>query len=164
MSAVIVTLTLSFFYWIFFKFHIWIAFIKLSFKFQYGFFLTKDNHNLVIFYRISSKFHVSIVSIKLVFKFEYKFSPTNNNQEGRQNGRHLSICFCGQSTLFIYYPITSKFHIWITFIKLWLCLITKMAAKMATTYQFTLVDTLFQSFITQFLPYMDYFHQTIVHV
>ena len=30
----------------------------------------------------------------------------------------------GQSTLIIYYPITSKFHI-----KLWVCPITKMAAK-----------------------------------
>ena len=52
----------------------------------------------------------------------------------------------------------------ITFIKLLFCLVTKMATKMAATYQFTLVDTLFQSFITQFLPYMDYFYQTIVHV
>ena len=31
------------FYWISFKFHIWIAFIKLSFKFEYEFCLTNDN-------------------------------------------------------------------------------------------------------------------------
>ena len=102
----------------------------------------RGHSNLVIFYRISSKFHVWIASIKLLFNFEYKFSLTKDNQDGRQNGRSLSICFCGQSTLIVYYPITSKFHIWITFIKLSVCPITKMAAKMATTYQFTLVDTL----------------------
>ena len=56
-----------------------------------------------------------IASIKLLFKFEYKLSPTNDNQDGRQNGRRLSICFCGQSTLIIFYPITSKFHISIFF-------------------------------------------------
>ena len=67
--------------------------------------------------------------------FEYKFSLTKNNQ----NGRRLSICFCGQSSLIIYDPITptiTSFHIWITFIKLSVCRITKMAAKMAATYQF----------------------------
>ena len=43
------------FYWISFKFHIWIAFIEFSFKFEYGFCLTNDNNNLIIFNRISSK-------------------------------------------------------------------------------------------------------------
>ena len=57
----------------------------------------------------------------LVFKFEYKFSQTNDNQDGQQNGRRLSICFFGQSTLIIYYLITSKFYTWITFIKLSVC-------------------------------------------
>ena len=60
---------------------------------------------LIRFIQISSKFHVWIASIKLLFKFEYKFSPTNDNQDGRQNGHHLSICFCYQSTLIIHYPI-----------------------------------------------------------
>ena len=83
-----------------------------------------------------------MASIKLLLKFEYQFSPTNYNQNGRQNGRRLSICFCAQSTIIILFPITSKFHIWITFIKLSLCPITKMAAKMAATYQFTLADNL----------------------
>ena len=71
------------------------------------------------FYRISSKFHVWIASIKLLFKLEYKLSPTNDNQDGQQNGRRLSVCICGQSTLIIYYLIASKFHLWITFIKLY---------------------------------------------
>ena len=83
-----------------------------------------------------------MASIKLLCKFEYKFSPTNYNQNGQQNGRCISICYCGQSTIIFYNSITSKFHIWITFIKLSLCPITKLAAKMAATYQFTLVYTL----------------------
>ena len=87
-------------------------------------------------------FHAWIAFIKLLFKLEYKFIPMNDNQDGRQNGRRLSICFCGQSTLIIYYPITPKSHTWITFIKLSVCLMTKMAAKMAVTYQFTLLASL----------------------
>ena len=49
--------------------------------------------------------------MKLLFKFEYKFSLTNNNQDGRQNGLCLSFCFCGQSTLIIYYPIYTYLQI-----------------------------------------------------
>ena len=65
------------------KFHIWMASIKLSFKFEYGFCLTNDNqddrHNgshlsvfsvvvtiiILIFNRSSPKFHIWIASIKL---------------------------------------------------------------------------------------------------
>ena len=47
--------------------------------------------NSVTFNRISSKFHIWIASINLSFKFEYGFCPTSDNQDGRQNGRHLSI-------------------------------------------------------------------------
>ena len=47
--------------------------------------------NVVIFYPISSKFHIWIASIKLSFKFEYGFCPTKDNQDGRQNGQHLSV-------------------------------------------------------------------------
>ena len=47
---------------------------------------------LVIFNRISLKFHIRIASIKLLLSFEYGFCPTNDNQDGRQNGRHLSVC------------------------------------------------------------------------
>ena len=70
----------------------------------------RGHSNLVIFYRMSFKLHVWIASIKLLFKFEYKFSLTSDNQYGRQNDSHLSICFCGQSTLIIFKLITSKFH------------------------------------------------------
>ena len=52
------------------------------------------------------------------------------------------------TTLVIYYPIASKFHTWISFIKLSpkfryrLCRITKMATNMAVTCRFALVNTL----------------------
>ena len=91
-------------------------------------------------------FHICIASITLWYKFEYEFCPANHSKDGRKwlpptssSRRH--------HTLVISYPIASKFHIWITFIKLspkfeyGLCQLTKMASKMATTYQFALVDT-----------------------
>ena len=49
--------------------------------------------------------------------FEYVFCWTNDKQEGRQNGHRLSVFSCGHSNL--YHPISYKFHIWITVIKLW---------------------------------------------
>ena len=42
----------------------------------------------------------------------------SDNQDGCQNGRHLSVYSCGHSNLVIYHPISSKFHLWTTFIKL----------------------------------------------
>ena len=43
----------------------------------------------------------------------------SENQDGHQNGRHLSFCTTGHSTCnLVYYPISSKFHILTTFIKL----------------------------------------------
>ena len=42
----------------------------------------------------------------------------SDNQDGHQNGPHLSVYTCGHSNLNIYHPISSKFHIWTTFIKL----------------------------------------------
>ena len=114
--------------------------------------------NLVIFYLISSKFHIWIASVKLSFKSEYGFCPTNDKQYGRQNGHRLSVCTCGHSPVVIYYQMASKFHIWITFIKLspkfeyGLCRITKMAL---------LLSHLSPDFIQ---ISMDYFHQSIVHV
>ena len=89
---------------------------------------------------------------------------------GNKNGR-LSVCSCGHSTLVSYYLIASKFHIWITFIKLLpkseygLCPITKMVTEMGTTYQNAVVDTLSHlshNFLQ--ISYMDYFYQTIIHV
>ena len=47
--------------------------------------------NSVIFNRIYSKFHIWIASINLWFKFEYGFCLASDNQDGWQNGRHLSI-------------------------------------------------------------------------
>ena len=35
----------------------------------------------------------------------------SNNQDGRQNGCHLSVCTCGHSNLAIYHPISSNFFI-----------------------------------------------------
>ena len=102
---------------------------------------------LHFFYQSFSKFHIWFASIKHSLKFEYEFCPTQVNQDGQRNGRPLLVCTYRHSTLVIYYPIAAKFHIYITFINLspkfeyGLCLITKMAAKMAATCQFTLVDT-----------------------
>ena len=35
-----------------------------------------------------------------------------------QDGNHLLVCTCGHSNLVIYHSISSKFHIWTSFIKL----------------------------------------------
>ena len=42
----------------------------------------------------------------------------SDNQDDRQNRCSLSVCTCWHSNLVIYHPISSKFHIWTTFIKL----------------------------------------------
>ena len=70
------------------------------------------------FYLISYKFHIWMASIELSFKFEYRFCPTNDNHEGQQNGRHLSVS-AGVVTLTHFNRISSKFLIWTAFIKLW---------------------------------------------
>ena len=93
------------------KFHIWSVFINLSYKFKYGFCPPFDNQGdrqngrqngrhlyntaivvtlTVISNRIFS-FYIWIISINLSFKFEYGFCLTSNNQDGRQNGRRLSM-------------------------------------------------------------------------
>ena len=117
------------------KFDIWIASIKLRFKFQYGFCLMNNDQdgrqnghrlcvrfrghsNSVIFNRVSFKLNIWIASIKLVLKFQYGFCATNNYRDGQKNGRRLSVCSCGHTTVVIYYQIVSILHIWITFIKL----------------------------------------------
>ena len=80
--------TTSFFYQSFSKFHIWIASIKLSLKFEYEFCPTKVNQDgqrnghhllvctyrhstLVIDYPIAAKFNIYITFINLSPKFEY---------------------------------------------------------------------------------------------
>ena len=155
---------------IWFKFHIWIAFITVWFKSEHGFYPTNDDQDgrqngrhlsvytcgrstLDIYFLISSKFHLLLASIKLWFKFEYGFCPTNNNQDGQQNGHHLSVGFCRHSTLVIYYWIAPKFLIWINSIKLWFKLeyhrgffsdknYTRWSTTLAIAYQFAFVDTL----------------------
>ena len=88
-----------------------------------------------------------MASINLSFEFKYRFCRTNNNQK-MADKMATAFPFALVDTLVIYYLIASKFHIWITFIKLshkleyGLCPITKMVAKMAATCQFALVDTL----------------------
>ena len=48
----------------------------------------------------------------------FRIWALSDNQDGRQNDRHLSVCTCGHSNLVIYHRVSSKFHIWTTFIKL----------------------------------------------
>ena len=87
--------------------------------------------------------------IKLTFKFQYGLYSTNNNQDGLQNGRHLSVSAL-VVTLSPFNLIFSKLHIWMASIKLSLSLntgfarriIAKMANKMAAAYKFAFVDTL----------------------
>ena len=60
-----------------------------------------------------------------------------------------------ETYLVIYQPISSKLHVWITFITLsqdWLWMITKIAAQMAIACQFACVATLTWSFMIKFLP------------
>ena len=72
-------------------------------------------YTLVIYSAIASKFQIWTTFIKTLPKFDYGLF---NNQDGRKNGRHLSICTCGHSNLVIYHLLSSKFHTWTTFITL----------------------------------------------
>ena len=115
--------------------------------------------NLVIYNQVSSKLHIWITFIKLSPKFEYGFCPVKDNQDGSQNGCLLSICICGHTNFVIYHPISSKFHKWITLIKLLarfengFCPVKiNKTIKMATASLFaSLVDILLRlkSFIAQ---------------
>ena len=51
-------------------------------------------------------------------KLNFGYCRMNDNQVGCTNGNCLSVCTCGHSNLVIYHQISSKFHIWTTFIKL----------------------------------------------
>ena len=106
-----------------------------------------DHSNSVIFNQISSKFHIWIASINLSFKLEYGLCPKSNNQDGRQNGRHLSIStivvtltqsfLIGFLPNFMYELLSSTFRSSsnMGFVQ---HPITKMADKMVTTYQYPL--------------------------
>ena len=129
-----------------------------------------------IFNRVSSKFCIWIAPINLSIKFKYGFCPTYNNQDGRQNGCHLSISAVvvtlAESFLirflpnFIYGLLPSTFlsssnmgfvgHP-----------ITKMVDKITTTYQCRLSWSLLLShFLSDCfqISYMDCFHQTLIQV
>ena len=70
---------------------------------------------VVIFNQISFKLNIWIASIKLQFKLEY---PMNDNQDGRQNGGHLSVL---QTTFnFAYFNAfcALKYALWIAIAKL----------------------------------------------
>ena len=78
---------------------------KMATTYQFASIRCSGHSNLVIFNQFSSKFHIWFVSIKLCFKFQYGFCLTNDNQDGRQNGRRLSvssICCCGHTKLVIF--------------------------------------------------------------
>ena len=136
----------------------------------------RGHSNSVIFNLISSKFYILIPSINLSFKFEYGFCPTSDNQDGRQNGRHLSISAVvvtlTQSFLirllpnFIYELLPSTFHSSsnMGFVR---HTITKMADKSAAAYQCLLLWSLLLShFLYDFfqVSYIDCFHQTLIQV
>ena len=117
---------------------------KMAATYQYP---LSSHCNPVFFNRISFKFHIWIASFILSFKFEYGFCPTPDNQDGQQNGHHLSISAVvvtlTQSFLieflpnFIYglLPSTSCSSWNMGFVR---HPITKMVNKMAGIYQYPL--------------------------
>ena len=104
----------------------------------------RGHSNSVIFNPISSKFHIWISFTNLSFKFENGFCLTADNQDGRQNGRHLStsavVVTLTQSFLirflpnFKYESLSSPFRSSsnMGFVR---DTIIKMADKMAAAYQ-----------------------------
>ena len=132
------------FNWISSKFHIWFAFFKPWFKFEFEFCRTRTiikmadkmaaayqfvsipcygHSNIVIFNRISSKFHIWFAFIKLWFKLEYEFCRTQTiikMADKMAAAYHFaSICCCVHSNLVIFNQISSKIHIWFASIKPW---------------------------------------------
>ena len=91
--------------------------------------------------------------------FGHGFCPTNDNQDGRQNGRRLSVCTYGRFNLVIYHPFTSKFHKWI-FLTSKSCLVIRMWvwSKIACACLLALVDTQTKPLITRFLPTSIYYN------
>ena len=79
---------------------------------------TCGHFNLVIYHPISQVPNFILNSFIIHWpNFEYGFCLTNDNYNGHQNGRLWSVCICGNyfSHLTL---ISSKFHIWTTFLKL----------------------------------------------
>ena len=63
-------------------------------------------------------FQISYINYFCRTLAQVRILDLSDNQDGRQDGRHLSVYICGHSNLVIYHPSSSKFQIWITFIKL----------------------------------------------
>ena len=108
----------------------------------------RGHSNSVIFNQISSKLHIWIAFINFSFKFEYGFCLTFDNQDDRQNGCHLSISAVvvtlTQSILIGFLPNLIYELLPSTFRSSWNMgfvghPITKMADKMAVTYQYLLL-------------------------
>ena len=83
-------------------------------------------------------------------KFKYGFCPTNDNEDDRQNGRRL------WTFLVIYYPISSKFHIWTTFIKLLYCSCLNMGFVRLTIIKIVVKMPLFTAGIIVRGPLSEY--------
>ena len=140
-----------------------------------------DHSNLVIFNQIYSKFQIWIAFIKLWLKFEYGFFPTNDNQDGWQNGRRLSVCiYRGHSNLVILIRFLPNFiHVYgllpsnpgssLNMSFVWQ-MITKMANKMAAAYQFVSARYCGHSYLVilfwvfPIFIYIDCLYQTLVQV
>ena len=60
---------------------------------------------------------ITKMAAKMAAYYQFAFC-LSDNQDGRQNGHQLSVYTFGHSNLVIYHPISSKCHIWTTFIKL----------------------------------------------
>ena len=54
----------------------------------------------------------------LYMDYFYQTLGLSDNQDGRRNDHNLSVYTCGHSNFVIYHPISYKFDIWTTFIKL----------------------------------------------
>ena len=65
-----------------------------------------------------TRFHPNLVYGLLPSKSHSRSTTGFVRRTINQNSHRLSICTCRHSTLVIYYRIASKFHIWVTFIKL----------------------------------------------
>ena len=103
----------------------------------------QGHSNSVNFKWISFEFHIWIASINLSFKFKYGFCLTSDNQDGRQNGSHLSkssvVVTLTQSFLirflpnFIYELLPSTLHS-----SSYMGFVRHLITKKADTYQYPL--------------------------
>ena len=94
---------------------------KMAATYQFASIRSCGHSNLVIFNQIFLEFHIWVASIRPWFKIEYEFCPTNDKQDGRQNGRNLSVCIHPLlwSLLVIFNRIFSQFNIRFASIKPW---------------------------------------------